>query len=174
MLYWDSIHPKCYLDIFKSQSACCLTLVSIKTELGESHVRALMVKWMNSFLKFYSVNGTMDANQVADTINLILETYPYYIQEDFKLFFNKAKKGEYGEIFGRLDGSVILSWLKKYDLSRSEAAKEHSIREQDKFKPLAGQENLFEGTSYDQYLLIKQQASNGNKEAIRLLKPPTS
>lgn len=172
MLYWDNISPKGYPDVFRAQSECCLTVVSIEIELGQSHIRALMVKWINSFLKFYSINGTMDGYQIAETINLILEIYPYFVQEDFKLFFNKAKKGEYGELYGRIDGSVILSWLRKYDLARSEAAKEHSIRQQDKFKPLAGHGNIFQGTSYDEYLRIKKLAAQGNEQAIGLLKPP--
>lgn len=61
-----------------------------------------MVKWMNSFLRFYSVNGAMDAIQVADTINLIIETYPHYTQDDFKLFSIWLKKeclGKYSAVW---------------------------------------------------------------------------
>lgn len=96
----------------------------------------MMVKWMNSFLSFYSTNGTMDALQVADTINLIIDAYPHYTMHDFKLFFKFAKLGYFGEVYGRMDGSVILSWLRKYDIQRDTAAMDASIKEQEQYKEL--------------------------------------
>ena len=53
---------------------------------------ALMVKWINSFVNFYSSNGTMDAYQIGDTISLIREEYPHYTPMDFKLFFKIIKR----------------------------------------------------------------------------------
>lgn len=130
-----------------------------------------MVKWMNSFLRFYSVNGAMDAIQVADTINLIIETYPHYTQDDFKLFFNMAKKGMFGQIFGRMDGEVIMNWLAKYDIHRDTIAQNESIKETDKFKPLS-QPIQTDGVSYAEYLEIKRRADAGDKEAKKMLMPP--
>lgn len=130
-----------------------------------------MVKWMNSFLRFYSVNGAMDAIQVADTINLIIETYPHYTQDDFKLFFNMAKKGMFGQIFGRMDGEVIMNWLAKYDIHRDTIAQNESIKETDKFKPLS-QPIQTDGVSYTEYLEIKRRADAGDKEAKKMLMPP--
>lgn len=130
-----------------------------------------MVKWINSFLRFYSVNGTMDAIQVADTIKLIIEVYPHYTQDDFKLFFNMAKKGMFGQIFGRMDGEVIMNWLAKYDIHRDTVAQNESIKEADKFKPLS-QPLQEEGVSYAEYLEIKRRAQAGDKEAIKLLTTP--
>lgn len=103
--------------------------MDIKNELGETYLQALMVKWMNSFLRFYSTNGAMDAIQVSDTIMLILEEYPNYTQDDFKLFFKLAKKGTFGQVYGRMDGEVIMNWLKAYDRHRDTVAMEESINE---------------------------------------------
>lgn len=130
-----------------------------------------MVKWMNSFLRFYSTNGTMDAIQVSDTIMLIRETYPHYTQEDFKLFFNMAKKGMFGQIFGRMDGEVIMNWLIKYDIHRDTVAQNESIKEADRFKPLAPPEPT-NGVTYTEYLETKHRAEAGDPEAIERLKPP--
>lgn len=113
----------------------------------------------------------MDALQVADTINLIVETYPHYVQEDFKLFFNMAKKGMFGQIFGRMDGEVIMSWLAKYDIHRDTVAQNESIKEAEKYKPLAEPEQS-KGISYTEYLELKRRADAGDKEAIKLLSPP--
>lgn len=167
MLYWDSLKPASVRDVFEAP----LSLVDIKRECGEMKLQALMVKWMNSFLRFYSVSGTMDAVQVADTINLIIEAYPHYKQEDFKLFFNMAKKGLFGQIYGRMDGEVIMNWLAKYDIHRDTVAQDESIKAADKFKERAAPENIG-GVYYAEYLKIRERAEEGDEEAIRLLTPP--
>lgn len=168
ILYWDSIKPKSVLDVFSPELP---SIYSISKEVGELKLYALMVKWMNSFLRFYSVNGTMDALQVADTIRLIVETYPHYVQEDFKLFFNMAKKGMFGQIFGRMDGEVIMSWLAKYDIHRDTVAQNESIKEAEKYKPLAEPEQS-QGISYAEYLELRKRAQEGDTDAIEQLKPP--
>lgn len=168
MLYWDSIKPKTVLDVFNAPQ---VSITDISKEFGEIKLQALMVKWMNSFLRFYSVNGAMDAIQVADTINLIIETYPHYTQDDFKLFFNMAKKGMFGQIFGRMDGEVIMNWLTKYDIHRDTVGCTESIKEADKFKPLS-QLQVNNGVYYSEYLEIKRRADAGDEEAKKLLMPP--
>jgi len=40
--------------------------------------------------------------------------------EDFKLCFNNAKTGKYGQLYNRLDGSVIFEWLNNYQNERAE------------------------------------------------------
>lgn len=167
MLYWESIRPRTVRDVFEAP----LSLVDIRQECGEMKLQALMVKWMNGFLRFYSVNGAMDALQVADTINLIVETYPHYKQEDFKLFFSMAKKGMFGQIYGRMDGEVIMNWLAKYDIHRDTVAQDESIKEADRFKERVQPENTG-GVYYVEYLEIKRRAESGDEEAIRMLTPP--
>ncbi len=167
MLYWDSLKPTTIRDVFDAP----LSLVDIRRECGEMKLQALMVKWMNSFLRFYSVNGAMDAVQVADTINLIIETYPHYKQEDFKLFFNMAKKGMFGQIYGRMDGEVIMNWLAKYDIHRDTVAQTDSINDAARFKersPIPATQGVY----YDEYLKIKSRADAGDPEAKKLLTPP--
>lgn len=153
MQYWNSINPKTIQDVFNAPE---VGLSAIRNEVGEMKLQAMMVKWMNSFISFYSTNGTMDAMQVADTINLIIDAYPHYTIYDFKLFFKLAKLGMFGEVFGRIDGAVILSWLRKYDLHRDTVAQDMSIKEQEKYKELAKRENNI-GMSYQEYLKIKNE-----------------
>lgn len=99
--------------------------------------------------------GTMDKFQVADTINLIIDEYPHYTMYDFKLFFKRAKLGDYGEIYGRIDGQVILSWLRKYDIWRDTAAMDTSIKESEKYKEL-GKKPAAKGMFYQEYLKWKE------------------
>lgn len=113
----------------------------------------------------------MDAIQVSDTIMLIRETYPHYTQEDLKLFFNMAKKGMFGQVFGRMDGEVIMNWLSKYDVHRDTVAQNESIKEQERYKALCKVEQS-NYTPYSEYLKLKERAEKGDKEARKQLLPP--
>ena len=117
-------------EVFDKQDAP--TMIAICNEAGEAWARALMVKLVSNFAEFYSTNNTMSDYQIADTVDLMLEEYPHYKLDDYKLFFKMAKKGYFGQIFGRIDGEVVLSWLKKYDEQRCIEAQNMAIKEKEK------------------------------------------
>lgn len=62
----------------------------------------------------------MGDTQIADTIDLILENYPKLKPDDIELCFKKAKSGQYGQLYDRLDGQVILGWIFKYTQAKDE------------------------------------------------------
>ena len=82
-----------------------------------------------------------------------------------------AKKGMFGQVFGRMDGEVIMNWLAKYDIHRDIVAQDESIKDSDRLKKLTPTEGT-EGVYYAEYLEIKKRADAGDKEAIKLLTPP--
>lgn len=74
-------------------------------------------------------------------------------------------KGKYGEIYNRLDGSVIMGWLKQYNRERCAKAdiisyNEHKNRQKEE-----------SGLFYDDYRnQLKLLASNGDKDAQEALR----
>ena len=72
-------------EVFDKQDAP--TMIAICNEAGEAWARALMVKLVSNFAEFYSTNNTMSDYQIADTVDLMLEEYPHYKLDDYKLFF---------------------------------------------------------------------------------------
>ena len=67
---------------------------------------------------FVNLGKNMNRNQIAETIILIQKNYFSFTLLDFKLFFERMKIGYYGQFYDRLDGSVILSNLMKYEDER--------------------------------------------------------
>ena len=49
----------------------------------------------------------MSDTQVAMTVDLIIEEYPYMKTDDFKLCFKNAMKMKYGESYNRIDGQLL-------------------------------------------------------------------
>lgn len=168
--YFNSLHPKTVNDIFSSFSP---SISEIGKIFGEAIVNANMVIWFNSFVSFFSTNGTMNDSQIAMTISLIREEYPHYKPDDLKLFFKMAMKGMFEKVYGRVDGEVIMRWLQEYDKIRDKAAQESSINDAIRFKDRSTEVFSFEGSvGFEEYKKIKERADNGDKEAIKLLRKP--
>ena len=76
----------------------------------------------------------MNENQIYETAQMILDSYPYFTLADINLIFKKAKKGDFGQIYDRLDGQIIFSWFTKYNSLRCSESEEQSINQANSFK----------------------------------------
>jgi hypothetical protein len=65
-------------------------------------------------VKFYHTSEKMDQAQIYETAFRISDTFKGLTLEDVALCFYRAKAGEYGTVFNRIDGAVIMDWLHKY------------------------------------------------------------
>lgn len=124
-------------------------------------LRAVVVLLIAEAVEFFNVGKTMNAQQVALTADLIIQYYSYFKLEDIKLCFRNAMIGKYGELYDRLDGSIILSWFKRYEKDRIDKAVDLSENEAKQAKEKF--ENLM---PYQDYLaILKEKAENGDEEA---------
>lgn len=84
---------------------------------------------LTALAQFYSVGKNMSENQVLDTVDAILDGYGELSLTDFALFFKSAKVGfvigsqryEYGKLYDRLDGAIVLEWLRIFMEARQDA-----------------------------------------------------
>lgn len=90
----------------------------IAREGGEQVIQDFLSLCIVDYLEYLTLgdNNTMGANQIRQTVELILEEPDFrsMMIEDYKLFFNQAKKGMFGQIYGRVDGQTIITWLRQY------------------------------------------------------------
>jgi hypothetical protein len=118
--YYNSLKPKEFTDVFDSH-VCSIGIY--KQAEGEEKATAVMVIILSDLIDFFNVSNTMNANQVMNTIEIILDNYGYLKIDDFKLCFNQAKRGHFGQVY-RMDGNIILSWIETYINDRMNAAEE--------------------------------------------------
>ncbi len=115
-----AIRAKTVSDVLAQENRPENTIGALARKYGDDHVRAVLVCCMTDFLRFFNLTqGTMDGPQVVQTILLIQEDYGYLTMADFKVFFNKIKKGHFAEpgksqVYNRIDGQLILEWLGRY------------------------------------------------------------
>ncbi len=97
---------------------------------GDVLVKGLIVNGLTDLAMFVNVseNANFNTFQITQTTELILEDFKHLKIEDFKLFFNKVKKGHYGKLFNRLDGQVVLEQLHVYCHERVLEAEQINFR----------------------------------------------
>lgn len=139
-------------------------IATLRREKGEAVARAVLVLILNDMLNFFNAGNDMNDTQVATTVDFILEEYPYMKTDDITLCFRNAMKGKYGNLYNRIDGQVIMGWLRAYNSERCMAAQATSENESKTRKQ--GENSV----SYMQYFdMIREKAANGDKEALKAM-----
>lgn len=111
----------------------------------------------------------MSDTQVTMTVDLIIEEYPYMKPDDFKLCFKNAMKMKYGKLYNRIDGQIIMNWLREYNKERCAIADNQSWNE---YKANVSDDGKVStvGFYYDEYRAnLESRAATGDKDAIRSL-----
>ena len=117
--FYEAIQVQNFEQVFHAPD---ISLSLIKKETGTEFLRSFLTLIISDVVEFFSVGKSMNEKQILQTSDLIAEEYYYFKPEDFKLCFNRAKKGRYGKQYDRLDGGVIFEWLQLYSQERSERA----------------------------------------------------
>lgn len=163
--YCKALCPKKVEDVFQSDEPSIGTIIR---KFGEPQARAVLVILIADALEFFNVGNTMSATQVATTVDLIIEEYPYMKTDDFKLCFKNAMKMKYGENYNRIDGSIIMGWLREYNKERCAVADNQSWNTH-KAK-LSGETSFTSGLSYEEYRNeLKLRVEQGDEEAAKAL-----
>jgi hypothetical protein len=110
------------------------TIGTVKKVYGDDFAQAYIETWIVNISEFVNIGKNMNENQIYETAQMILDSYPYFTLADINLIFKKAKKGDFGQIYDRLDGQIIFSWFTKYNQLRCLEAEEQSINQANYFK----------------------------------------
>ena len=162
--YFSNLNPRCIEDVFASDVPAIGRIVKLE---GQIMARAALAYLIADMLEFFTVKDSMNDKQVAVTIDLIIEEYPYMKLDDFKLCFRNAMKMKYGELYNRIDGQLILLWLKKYNNERCMTAERESYNNH---KALNSNDNHSDGYFYGEHREKLLEASkNGDENAINAL-----
>lgn len=87
----------------------------------------------------------MTHNEFKILADNIIEDYPQFKIEEVKLIVRSGWKGEFGENFGKINGSTIYLWINKYKEKRAKEIEEIRKKEQKAYRdqlnePLASNE----------------------------------
>lgn len=133
------------------------TIAKIRNEVSEADIRALLTIAVGEVCDFFNVGKNMNDAQIALTVDLIIEQFWYFKLEEIKYCFRRAMMRE--KLFDRLDGNIIIGWLREYDSERTDVA--ISISEQEDAEALSRR-----GISDDGAISLNQYIERLEAEAI--------
>lgn len=89
--------------------------------------------------------------------------------DDFKLCFKNAMKMKYGENYNRIDGSIIMGWLREYNKERCAVADNQSWNNHK--ANLSEETSYANGLSYQEYRNeLERRVEEGDEEAVNALR----
>lgn len=141
------------------------TLAKIRHQMSLTDLRALLSIAVCEVCDFFNVGKNMNDTQVAMTVDLIIEQHSDLKLEEIKYCFRRAMMRE--KLFDRLDGNIIIGWIRDYDAERTEEAISLSEHDdsvaQNRLLPRAD-----DSVSFSQYLgLLRQKAAGGDEQAAK-------
>jgi len=108
---WLALKVKDYSEISALETP---NLFLMKQELGEGTTIDILTLLILDAIKYFNVGKAMNPEQVKMTAELVAEEFNEVTVADLKLCFNKAKKGEYGILYDRIDGAIVIGWINQY------------------------------------------------------------
>lgn len=129
------------LDCFHSKSK---TFAYLENNWPKSGL-AVLVVMVGELANAFNIGKNMSAAQVTDCALMILNDYPQLKIDDVALCFTKAKKGEYGQIYDRLDSAVVFGWLNRFMADKDEQIEYYWQHQQRVIKPIEQQPLLIAG-----------------------------
>jgi hypothetical protein len=101
------------LEIELSKTAYLPMLIELRRENEEELLDTLQLMILE-IVKFHKTTELMTPAQIFETAFMVMDTFKGLTLEDVALCFYQAKRGQFGEIYNRIDGAVILNWLHGY------------------------------------------------------------
>lgn len=156
-----ALKPKNFESVFSIPSP---SLVGLGKYFGEVVVKAFLHDELQRLRFFFSVGRGLTDEAIEELCELIIEEYYFFNLSDVKLVFKKAKKGNFGKSYDRVDGQIILEWFSAYNelrLSASERFEEQKRKERENQE--AKETKSFNSKSFD---LLKK-LNKSMEETIR-------
>ncbi len=110
--------PDTQIALYKAQSSMTVAgalavphqLSGLRKADEESLINAMCIL-LTGLAKSVNVGKNLDTLQTYETATLLIEKYWYLRLEEFVYVFKRAKLGKYGQLFDRLDVTVISGWV---------------------------------------------------------------
>ena len=119
----------------------------LKNDLGKP-AKYLIYDVVLKFAASFNLTNNFREDQIQEFVNDIFEFYPHLTIRDIKFFLHQVKSGNFGQVYNRLDGPLLLGYLKVYSDLRLGEAERHD-NENKKVKDI---------NDYDQNIMFQKLA----------------
>jgi hypothetical protein len=115
------------LDYYKYQGIVNLELAVQGTQLSkikkedEASLHIALKNLIVNLVESLNLTQTVNESQIIEMVFLLSDKYWFVKLEELVLVFKKAKLGEYGKIYNRLDVQIISEWIDSFLKSEERA-----------------------------------------------------
>jgi CRISPR/Cas system-associated endoribonuclease Cas2 len=92
------------------------TLNQLKFYANEGYAFGLIVTLLKDVLDNLCITGTMNDNQLGMAAKMIIADYGTLRISEIRYVFLNGIKGVYGKNYNRIDVSILMDWLRTYDV----------------------------------------------------------
>jgi hypothetical protein len=110
------------------------SLVVLKKQYGENFVIGYIALWIDDLQDFCNLKTKMNKEQMMDTALLLYSDFKHLTVSDIHLIMTNIKRGEYGQLYEKLDGQKLIVLFKKYFDERVKICYERGLNEHDVIK----------------------------------------
>lgn len=123
------------------------SIVAMKKELidagkGEMMLNAFITSMVTDLVLFFNVGKTMNTSQVVQVVEFIKTDYYFLKPSEIRYCFDNAKKGKYGKLYDRIDGTIIFDWIEQYLLERLDTVVSDNEKKSEEYKKNIITDNL--------------------------------
>lgn len=162
---WESLPVKTVSENILSEQPNIAQLQLLIPKHGDMAVKLIIMHALKEVRDFFNVGKNLTNPQITITAELIMSQFWYFKIEDIKCCLRRAMLRE--KLFDRLDGNIILGWLKEYDNERTEEAMR--ISENEESRAVNEVKESPDTVSYEDYLANLEQRAKSDKDAAELL-----
>lgn len=87
------------------------SFTTVRKYKGEVTLNAVLHQLIYNLVDFFSVGMAINDAQIETLQRLVYMNYHWMTVAEFTLFVQKAQSGDFGQVYNRLDGATIMSWL---------------------------------------------------------------
>lgn len=166
---FQTLNVSTYDDVLKSQSP--VFGITVKGNPNANGIyKANLIKMITEISLFVNVGKNMDIDQINQTANLLYEKCMVLKIEDLKLFSKKFRTGEFGKLYDRLDGTIIIEAMDVYFDKRMTYAESIHMQEHHQRKKEEKDEIQSEWTK-DRLDILKKTANAQVNDDVAKRKP---
>tara|TARA_R110002020_G_scaffold47228_1_gene134432 strand:+ start:268 stop:720 length:453 start_codon:yes stop_codon:yes gene_type:complete len=105
------------------------TNIRTALRLHPQRVRAWFLAELGKLIKFVDATKTIqDDDEMKETARALMEEFPAFKLEEFKLVFEGIKRDKFGKLYGRLKLGEIMECCRKWEGMRAERILEREHR----------------------------------------------
>ena len=109
-------------------------LAGLKAATSPLIVQVFLSKAIYKCVDTFKVGQKMDKADLMETAQIVMNDYYYLKPEEIKFILEGAKRGDYGQVFNRVDLPVVLGWFRSYDEKRSQIAINKNVQQNTEHK----------------------------------------